>query len=191
MCERVWRNTQVCAKLQGLTIGTCGWLAAGKLLDDVHEWSMQRRWTITPAGALQDKKSNLAILFARNLNSRLSQVARPSRQPALFWKTRLFAFHYHSSINTPYTHEILRASRENIERETLEKNKIDSSTIFTCWFFKFLNSHPLYCYILERFISQNFSHHTHICKKAFWCFGKQLGMDQFTLVDAMAYRGIR
>ena len=31
----------------------------------------------------------------------------------------------------PYTHDIERASRENFERETLEKNKIDSSTIFT------------------------------------------------------------
>ena len=30
------------------------------------------------------KKSSLAILFARGLNWRLSQVARPSRQPALF-----------------------------------------------------------------------------------------------------------
>ena len=29
-----------------------------------------------------------------------------------------------------YTHEMLRASRENFEREPLEKNKIDSSTIF-------------------------------------------------------------
>ena len=31
---------------------------------------------------------------------------------------------------TLYTHEMSRASRENIKRETLEKNKIDSSTIF-------------------------------------------------------------
>ena len=163
---------------------------AGKPLDDAHEWSMQRRWTIMPARALQDKNSSLAILFACGLNSRLSQVARPSRQLALFWKTWLFAFHSHSSINTLYTHEILKSSRENIKRETLEKNKIDSSTIFTLWLFKFLNFHPLHCYILERFISQKFSHHTHICEKAFWFFGKQLGRDQFTLVDAMVYSGI-
>ena len=30
-----------------------------------------------------------------------------------------------------FPEKILRDSRENIERETLEKNKIDSSTIFT------------------------------------------------------------
>ena len=44
-------------------------LAIGKRPDDAHKWSMQRRWTVTPARALQDKKSNLAILFAHGLNS--------------------------------------------------------------------------------------------------------------------------
>ena len=90
-------------------------------------------------------------------------------QPALFWKTWLFAFHSHSNINTPHTHKILRASGENIGRETLEKNKIDSSIIFTYRLFKFLYSHPLHCYILKRFIIKTFSHHTHICEKALWC----------------------
>ena len=130
-----------------------------------------------PAVALQDKKSSLAIQLVRGLDLQLSQVARPSRQSTMLWKNWLFAFLSHSSINALYTHEILSASRENFERETLEKNKIDSSTIFTYWLFKFLNSHPFHCYILERFISQNFSHHTHICEKAFWCFGKQFGSD--------------
>ena len=126
----MWESVKKCSNLCKVA-GTRGWLAGGKLPDDAHEWSIQRRWTFTLAGALQDKKSSLAILFARGLNLWLSQVTRPSRQLALFWKTWLFAFHSHSSINTPHTHEILRASRENIERETLEKNKIDSSTIFT------------------------------------------------------------
>ena len=83
------------------------------------------------AGALQDKNYRLAVQVPHGWNLQLSQAASPSRQPALFWKTWLFKFHSHPSINTPYTHEMLRASRENIERETLEKNKIDSSTIFT------------------------------------------------------------
>ena len=70
-----------------------------------------------PAVALQDKKSSLAIQLAHGLNSRLSQVTRPSHQFTLLWKNWLFAFLSHSSINTPYTHEILRASRENFERK--------------------------------------------------------------------------
>ena len=78
-----------------------------------------------PAIALQDKKSRLAIQLARSLDSRLNQVARPSRQFTLLLKNQPFAFLSHSNINIPYSHEILRASRENFERETLEKNKID------------------------------------------------------------------
>ena len=74
-----------------------------------------------PAGALQDKKYRLVVQLPHDWNSWISQVASPSCQPALFWKTWLFAFHSHSSINIPYTHEMSWASRENIERETLEK----------------------------------------------------------------------
>ena len=45
-----------------------------------------RRWTVILAGALQDKKSSLAIQLARGLDSWLSQVARPSHQSTLFGK---------------------------------------------------------------------------------------------------------
>ena len=145
VCERVWRKAQDCAPSNGLATGSRALIAACKSPKDAHEWSMQRSWTVTPVGALQDKKSNLAIQLAHGLDTRLSQVARPSRQSTLFGKNWLFAFHTHTSINTPYTHEMLRAFKENFERETLEKNKIDSSTIFILWFSKFLYSHPLHC----------------------------------------------
>ena len=131
VCERVWRNAQDCAVKQGLVARSRGWLAACKLLEDAHEWSMQRSWTVMPAIALQDKKSRLAIQLARGLDSRHNQVARPSHQSTLLWKKLLFVFLSHSSINPPYSHEILRASKKNFDRETLKKNKIDSSTIFT------------------------------------------------------------
>ena len=39
-----------------------------------------------PAGALLDKESSLAIQLTHGLDSRLSQVARPSRQSTLFGK---------------------------------------------------------------------------------------------------------
>ena len=80
---------------------------------------------------------------------------------------------------------------QNFEIETLEKNKIDSSPIFTQRLFKFLYSHPFHCYILEKFITKTFSHHTHICEKAFWCLGSSQERTNFILVDAMVYSGIR
>ena len=88
-----------------------------------------RSWSIMLAGALQDKLEQLAVQLSRNWNSWLNQAARPSCEPALFWKTWLFAFHYHPSINTLFTHERKRASRENFERKTLEKNKIETLQI--------------------------------------------------------------
>ena len=79
------------------------------------------RWTVMLVGVLQDKIGQLAIRLSRDWISRLSQVARPSREPPLFWKkTWRFTFSSHPSINTPYTHKWKRSSRENFERETLE-----------------------------------------------------------------------
>ena len=77
---------------------------------------------------------------------------------------------FSSSINIPYTHEILRVSRENFERKTLEKNKIDSSTIFS----DSLNFSTLTLSIITSLrgtLAKTFSHHTHICEKAIWCLG--------------------
>ena len=99
-------------------------IAGGSRLQAAKWWTRAkhaRSWNVMPAGALQDKKNRLAIQLPCGWNSRLNQAMSPSRQPTLFWKTWFFAFHSHSSINTPYTHDMLRASIENIERETLEK----------------------------------------------------------------------
>ena len=83
------------------------------------------------AGALQDKTGQLAIRLTRDWNSRLSQAARSSREPPLFWKNLTFHIPLHSSINTLLTHDWKRASRENFERETLKKNQIVLPTIST------------------------------------------------------------
>ena len=153
-------------------------LTASKPPDDAHKWSMQRRWKVMPDGALHDKKSSLAILFAHSLNSRLSQVTRPSCQSALFWKTWLFAFHSHSSTNTSHTHKILRASRENIERETLEKNKIDSSNLhIETLQIPLLSPSPL-LHSWEVHYQNLFSPYPHLWE-GHLVLGKQLGKDQF------------
>ena len=99
-----------------------------------------RNWRVTIAGALQDKMYSLARQLAHDLNSRLILVAKLSRQNALFgWILSFHIPHIHH-YKYPYTHNMYRVSRENFERETLEKNKIDSSTIFVIWFFKFFYS---------------------------------------------------
>ena len=97
-----------------------------------------RRWTVILVGALQDKIGQLAIRLSRDWISRLSQVTRPSREPPLFWKTWRFTFSSYPSINTPYSH-IWKSKIRLIHLQSIHKS-----------LFKFLNSLPLHCQILER-----------------------------------------
>ena len=129
--------------------------------------------------SLQEKSSRLARPFARGLNSRLNPVAMSSRQNTLFGKIWLFTFLLTLLYIYPYTHDSKRDSRENFERETLEKTKLTHPQSLPKRLFKFLYSFPLYCQTLERLITQTFSHHIHSCERAVWCFGKQLERNQF------------
>ena len=122
--------------------------------------------------SLQDKSPRLARLFPRGLNSRLNLVARSSRQNTLFGKIWLFTFLLTLLYIYLYTHDSKRASRENLERETLEKTRLTHPKSLPKRIFKFLYSLPLHCQILERIITKTFSHHIHFCERAVWCFGK-------------------
>ena len=61
------------------------------------------------------------VQTGHSVSSRLGLVTQSSREAKLLvysvMKKWVFAFLSHSSINTPYTHKILRAFRENFERE--------------------------------------------------------------------------
>ena len=129
--------------------------------------------------SLQDKSSRLARSFARGLNSRLNPVARSSRQNTLFGKIWHFTFLLTLLYIYPYTHDLERVSRENFERETLEKIRLTHPQFLCKRLFKFLYSLPLHYQILERLFTKTFSHHIHFYERAVWCFRKQLGRNQF------------
>ena len=113
-------------------------------------------------------------------------ATRSSREPPLFCKTWRFTFFSNPSINTPHTHKWKRASRENFERETTEKNKIDIPTIYTLESLQIpqLSSSPL-SNPLKGILPKPCSHYIHYCERAVWFSGKQLGRNQSTLVNAM------
>ena len=129
--------------------------------------------------SIQDKSSKLASPFARGLNSRLNPVARSSRQNTLFGKIWRFTFLLTLLYIYPYTHDSKWFSRENFEREILEKTRLTHLQSLPKRLFKFLYSLPLHCQILERLFTKTFSYHIHFCERAIWCFGKQLGRNQF------------
>ena len=108
----------------------------------------------------------------------LAAWTRDSKR-ALFGKIWLFTFLLTLLYIYPYTHNSKRASKENFEREILEKTRLTHPQSLPKRLLKFLYSLPLYCQILERLITKTFSHHIHFCERAVWCFGKQLGKNQF------------
>ena len=168
----------MCAKKQGLTAGYRGWLADASRQIEAHVPSMpeaEASHQLFTTG----QKFQLAKLFAHSLNSRLNPVARSSHHNTLFGKIWRFTFLLTLLYIYPYIHDSERASRENFERETLEKTRLTRPQFLPKRLFKFLYSLPLHCQILERLITTTFSHHIHSCEKAVWCFGKKLGRNQF------------
>ena len=129
--------------------------------------------------SLQDKSPRLVKPFACGLNSQLNLVARSSCQNTLFDKIWLFTSLLTLLYIYSYTHDLERASRENFERETLEKTRLTHPQSLPKRLFKFLYSLPFHCETLEWLITKTFSHHIHFCERAVWCFGKQLGRNQF------------
>ena len=120
----------------------------------------------------------------RAVCSRLELTTQPSREVKSpehrIWENLTFHIPSHPILYIyPYTHDLERVSRENFERETLEKTRLTHPQSFPKRLFKFLYSLPLHCQILERLITKTFSHHIHSCERAVWCFGKQLGRNQF------------
>ena len=132
-----------------------------------------------PAAALQDKSLRLARPLARDLNSRLSPIARPSRQTTLFRKNWLFEFLSHPTIYRPlYPRNIKSFQREfwernsrekqdwfihNLHIETLQIPLLSSSPLLHPWEVHYHNLFSPYPYLWEGHL----------------VFGKQLRRDQF------------
>ena len=152
------------------------WLQAARLM---HTCQACQKLKCRASCSLQDKSPRLAKPFAHGLNSRLNPVARSSRQSTLFGKIWSFTFLLTLLYIYPYTHNSKRASIVNFERETLEKTRLTHPQSLPKRLFKFLYSLPFHCQTLERLIIKTFSHHIHSCERAVWCFGKQLGRNQF------------
>ena len=115
--EILWRNAQACKKNRDSQLDLVGDLRL-QATRNCSRVRHARSWSITPAGALHDKIRQLAIQLPRGWNLRLNQAARLRRKPALFWKTWLFTFHSHPSINTLFC----PLKKESFQREFWERN---------------------------------------------------------------------
>ena len=174
MWEIVKNCSSVCKEA-----GTCDWIlrvARGYKLPD---WSTRakhaRSWNVKPAVHYRTKVPGWPgrLLAAWTCDSTQSQ-GKAVRTPCLakYDVSHSFSPYYIYIYIYPYTHDSKRASRENFERETLEKKKLTHPQSLPKRLFKFLYSLPLHCQTLERLITKTFSHHIHSSERAVWCFGK-------------------
>ena len=119
----MWESVKKCSRLCK-SAGTRDW--DSRL---AHGWQAARWCTRVKHAEKMNSHANWSttgqkVQFGNSVCSRLelaTQSSHETKPPASFILKNM----------TFHTHEILRASRENIERETLEKNEIDLSTIFT------------------------------------------------------------
>ena len=118
--DSVKKCSRVCKKNRDSRLDLAGdsWLQATKGSTRAKH---AKSWSVTLAGALKDKIGQLVVQLPRGWNSRLSQAVRPSYEPTLFWKTWLFIFHSHPSINTPF----YPRKKESFQRKFWERSLIE------------------------------------------------------------------
>ena len=171
----------MCAKKQGLATGFYGWLMAVSYQIKAHMPSMPEAKVSRQLFTTGQKS-----LVGQAVYSRLKLTTQPSREVKLpehpVWQNMTFHIPSHPTIYILLYPQLKRASRENFERETLEKTRLTHPQSLPKRLFKYLYSFPLHCQTLERLITKTFSHHIHFCERAIWCFGKQLGKIQFHIV---------
>ena len=129
---------------QRLVIGSRGWLTAAscqKLLTCQTCQKLKRHASWSIIG--QNRTTGCLVTSRLELTTQSSREAKLQASPVL--KNLTLHIPFSPQYKYPFYPERKRASRENFERETLEKNKIDSSPIFIKKLFKFLNSLPLPC----------------------------------------------
>ena len=164
-CEELLKCVQR-SRDSRLDFASGSWLQAVRLK---HTCQACQKLKHRASCSLQDKSPRLA-----------SHKVKPPEHPV--WQNMTFHIPSHPTIYIyiyPYTHDSKRDSRENFERETLEKTRLTHPQSLPKRLFKFLYSFPLHCQILERLITKTFSHHIHFYERVVWCFEKQLGRNQF------------
>ena len=135
---------------------------------------LKRRASCCTTG--QKSQADQAVCLRLELVTQPNHEVKPPEHPV--WQNMTFHIPSHPIIYIPL-YPRFKESRENFERETLEKIRLTHPQSLPKRLFKFLYSLPLHCQILERLVTKTFSHHIHFCEKVVWCFGKKLGRNQF------------
>ena len=178
----VWKSVKNCSSVFK-EAGTRGWISRVPRSCKPPNWCAcakhARSWSITPTVHYRTKvpswPGRLLAAWTRDSTQSWGQAARTPCLAKYNFSHSFSPYYIYTLIPTIQREPLERI----IEREILEKIRLTHPQSLPKRLFKFFYSLPLHCQIFERLITKTFSHHIHFCERAVWCFGKQLGRNQF------------
>ena len=183
--EIEWLNAQECARKQSLVAWSRGWLAAASrqkqhTCQACQKLKRHASWSTTG----QNRTTGCSVIARLDLATQSSHKSKPLATLVL----KNLAFYI--LFSPQYKYPLYPQKKESFQREFWERNlRVKQDWfIYNLYIRVSLNSSTLFLFIvkfLRGILPKPFSHHIHYCERAVWCFGKQLGRNQFTLVDAM------
>ena len=174
----MWESVKNCSSVckEAGTHGWISWVARGCKLPD---WSTRakhaRTWSITLAVRYRIKVPDWPgrLLSAWTCDSTQSR-GQTAKTPYLA------KYDVSHSFSPYYIYTFIPTIHWELPKRILrEKTRLTHPQSLLKRLFKFLYSLPLHCQTLERLITKTFSHHIHSSERVVWCFGKQLGRNQF------------
>ena len=178
-------NAQECARKQRLAAGSCGWLAATSrqkqhTCQACQKLKRHASWSTTG----QNRTTGHSVISRLDLATQSSREAKPLASPVLKNLT------LHIPFSPQYKYPLYPQKKESFQREFWERNPsvIQDRFIHNLHIRDSLNSLTLFLSIvkpLRGLFTKTFSHYIHYCERAVWCSRKQLGRNQFTLVEAI------
>ena len=155
--------------------GTRGWISRLQATRMIHTCQACQKLKSCASCCTIGQKSRLTRPFARDLTQSRGQVAKTPCLGKTDFSHSFSPYYIYTFIPTIQRELLERILREKPQKKT----RLTYPQSLPKRLFKFLYYFPFHCQILERLITKTFSHHIHFCKRVVWCFGKQLGMNQF------------
>ena len=164
---------------------TRGWLAAASrqmhyTCQACQKVNSHANWSTTG----QNRITGHTVISWLDLATQSSHEAKPRATPVLKNLT------FHILLSPQYKYSLYPQMKESFQREFWKRNPRVKQDWFTYNLYIRIssNSSTLFLSIvkpLRGILPKHCSHHIHHCERAVWCSGKQLRMNQSTLVDAM------
>ena len=183
--EIEWLNAQEYARKQSLAVWSHRWLVTASrqkqhTCQACQKLKRHASWSTTG----QNRTTGRSVIARLELATQSSRESKPWATPILKNLT------FHILFSSQYKYLSYPQMKESFQREFWERNPRVKQDWFIHNLYIRVSSYSSTLFLsivksLRGILPKPFSHHFHYYERAVWCSGKQLGRNQFTLVDAM------